>query len=545
MKLALNIQPRLWATKEYWRLHPSRASYATHNGWSNGDVDVVAEDQRTWRAVDYLWLWLSDSANIGTMQQAGSIVALGLSWRESVVAIAVGNLVIAAAVTLNGAIGSRHHIPFSIASRASMGFYFSYFAVASRLILGLLYFGINTYIGASCMLIMLRAIWPSLSDYPNALPASASVASSKLIAYFVFWVLQFPLLLIHPRKMRWLFFVKSICAVAAAFAMLGWAVQTGGSGPVFDQTSKLSGSSKSWAYVAGINIAISGKTTLAINMSDLTRYAKHPSAAYWQMLFIPVVYWVFSFIGIVIASAGQTIYGKLYWDPTDIIALWTSRAAAFFCAFAFGLATLGTNISTNSIATSNDFAFIAPSWLNLRRGAVLTAFIGGWATCPWKVQASAKSLTTFLSGYVIVLAPLMAIMISDYWIIRRGVLDVPALYQNEGRYKYQSGVNWRALATLLIVVPINLPGLIHAINADVVVGAGYAHFYKASWLTSTFMAALVYTTISLVWPPRSTLGKDTESDICGQEHDAVGRAEVAVSDVEKGQMSEKFLATDQ
>jgi len=54
---------------------------------------------------------------------------------------AIGNLIIAAAVAFNGMIGSRHHIPFSIASRASLGFYFSYFAVVSRLVLGLIYFG--------------------------------------------------------------------------------------------------------------------------------------------------------------------------------------------------------------------------------------------------------------------------------------------------------------------------------------------------------------------------------------------------------------------
>ncbi|KAI1339853.1 permease for cytosine/purines, uracil, thiamine, allantoin-domain-containing protein [Xylariaceae sp. FL0016] len=475
--------PHQWVTKEYWRLRPSRASYATRDGWSNEDVDVVPAAKRTWRATDFLWLWLSDGANVGTMQQAGSIVSLGLSWGEAAIAIAVGNLIVAAAFTLNGAIGSRHQVPFAIATRASMGFYFSYFAVVSRLALGLLYFGINTYIGASCMLIMLRATWPSLADYPNALPGSAGVASNKLIAYFVFWILQFPLLLIHPRRLRWLFLFKSVCAVTAAFAMLGWAVSTGGSGPVFEQTTKLSGSAKSWAYVAGVNVAISGKTTLAINISDLSRYAKRPSAAYWQMLFIPLVYWLFSFIGIIIASAGQAIYGTLYWDPTDIIALWTSRAAAFFCAFAFGLATLGTNISTNSIATSNDFAFIAPRWLNLRRGAVLTALVGGWATCPWKIQASAKSLTTFLSGYVIILAPMMAIMITDYWIVRSGSLD-------------------RSLVTLLVVVPINLPGLIHAINSDVAVNVGYANFYKASWLTSTFLAALVYISINWACPPR-------------------------------------------
>ncbi|KAH8897543.1 hypothetical protein GQ53DRAFT_713266 [Thozetella sp. PMI_491] len=500
----MNSKVKKYWTADYWTLETPRASFATRGGWSNEDVDVVPQEKRTWRAVDYMWLWLADGGNVGTMQQAGSIVSLGLSWREASVAIAIGNIIIAAAVALNGAIGSRHFVPFSIASRASMGFYFSYFAVVSRLALGLIYFGINTYIGASCMLIMLEAIWPSLRTYPNAIPASAGVASNKMIAYFVFWIFQFPLLLIHPQKMRWLFFVKSIAAIVAAFAMLGWAVGTGGAGPVFAQTATATGSAKSWAYLMGINVAISGKTTLALNISDLTRYGSKPSVAYWQFVFIPVVYWLFSFIGIVIASAGQAIYGTLYWDPTSIIGLWTNRAAAFFCAFAFGLATLGTNISTNAIATSNDFAFLAPRWLNIRRGAVLTAFLGGWATCPWKIQASAKSLTTFLSGYIIVLAPVVAIMIVDYWLVRRTCLHVPMLYQNDGIYRYQYGVNWRALATLLVVVPVNLPGLINAIDSSIAIG-NYAYFYKASWLTSSFMAAGVYLAFNAISPPRQTL----------------------------------------
>lgn len=153
---------KTWLSLSYWRLETPRASFATRDGWSNEDVDVVAPEKRTWREIDYLWLWLADGANVGTMQQAGSILALGLSWREASAAMlvystshsffqhkmliyllksAIGNVLIATTVALNGTIGSTHHIPFSIASRASMGFYFSYFAVVSRLVLGLIYFG--------------------------------------------------------------------------------------------------------------------------------------------------------------------------------------------------------------------------------------------------------------------------------------------------------------------------------------------------------------------------------------------------------------------
>lgn len=127
--------------------------------------------------------------------------------RELIIS-AIGNLVIAGAITANGTIGSRHHIPFSIAARASMGFYFSYFAVVSRLVLGLVYFGyvhgfstriqrpaadgdtlsINTMIGSSCMYIMLKSIWPSLDRLPNTIPEHIGITSGRMIAFFVFWL---------------------------------------------------------------------------------------------------------------------------------------------------------------------------------------------------------------------------------------------------------------------------------------------------------------------------------------------------------------------
>lgn len=72
---------------------------------------------------------------------------------------AIGNVLIATAVGLNGAIGSQYHIPFSIASRASMGFYFSYFAVVSRLVLGLIYFGYVPPRMLQCQVIDVATYW--------------------------------------------------------------------------------------------------------------------------------------------------------------------------------------------------------------------------------------------------------------------------------------------------------------------------------------------------------------------------------------------------
>ena len=54
------VEPSKWLTKQYWYLETPPASYATRDGWSNADVDVVPVEQRTWRT--YVASYLSTAA---------------------------------------------------------------------------------------------------------------------------------------------------------------------------------------------------------------------------------------------------------------------------------------------------------------------------------------------------------------------------------------------------------------------------------------------------------------------------------------------------
>lgn len=84
---------------------------------------------------------------------------------------------------------------------------------------------------------------------------------------------------------------------------------------------------------------------------------------------------------------------------------------------------------------------------------------------------------------------------SDYWIIHRRRLHVPMLYQNDGIYSYSYGVNWRALVALLIAVPMNLPGLIHAINADIDIG-NYMYFCETSFKTRGITITTIFNKVA-------------------------------------------------
>ena len=88
-----------------------------------------------------------------------------------------------------------------------------------------------------------------------------------------------------------------------------------------------------------------------------------------------------------VTSAGEVLYGKVLWDPLQLINEWDNRAAVFFAAFSFVLTTLGTNISANSLSAANDMTVLFPQYINIRRGQVLCAILGGWALCPWEILA--------------------------------------------------------------------------------------------------------------------------------------------------------------
>jgi Permease for cytosine/purines, uracil, thiamine, allantoin len=108
---------------------------------------------------------------------------------------------------------------------------------------------------------------------------------------------------------------------------------------------------------------------------------------YIQLIIIPIAFTFASFVGIAVTSAGITLYGQVLWDPLKLVDQWDNRAAAFFVSFAFVLSTLGTNVSANSLSAGNDMTALCPRYINIRRGQMICAFLGGWALCPWEILA--------------------------------------------------------------------------------------------------------------------------------------------------------------
>ncbi|KAI4693570.1 uncharacterized protein J4E88_001943 [Alternaria novae-zelandiae] len=252
-----------------------------------------------------------------------------------------------------------------------------------------------------------------------------------------------------------------------------------------------------------------GYSTLAVNIPDFSRFSKDPTAQYWQMPVIPFFKTMVALMGIVSASAAQEIWGTAYWTPLQIIDTWDTpggRAAAFFCASIWLLGQLSVNISANAVSFANDVTTLAPKYVNVRRGSILVAFVGGWALCPWIIVASGKAFLNFMSAYAIFMAPMAGILFTDYWLVKHRKYDVPALYDPRGIYRYgRYGTNWRAVvATFVTIIPL-LPGLANKVNPELKLSAGLQNLFTFNWLYGFFLSIFLYYFCNLFFPAQETL----------------------------------------
>ena len=69
--------------------------------------------------------------------------------------------------------------------------------------------------------------------------------------------------------------------------------------------------------------------------------------------------------------------------------------------------------------------------------------------CPWKLvtSQSAAGLSLFTQIYSAFLGPIFAVMVVDYYILRKQKLDVNQLYDKKGIFH---GVNWAAIIAIIV-----------------------------------------------------------------------------------------------
>jgi NCS1 family nucleobase:cation symporter-1 len=120
-------------------------------------------------------------------------------------------------------------------------------------------------------------------------------------------------------------------------------------------------------------------------------------------------------------------------------------------------------------------------------------------------------------------------MASDYYLVRRGYLDVQSLYsaQKDGVYYGTHGVSWHGYAAYLCGILVNIVGFAGTVGINVPVGARY--IYDVNYFSGFLVSGGVYWILTCVVPISGT--SDTWNEIPYEPHNMSDAAEKKIEDV--------------
>lgn len=422
----------------------------------NEDLAPISADRRSWGTYNYAALWVAMSVCIPTYMLASGLIAEGMSWKQAIGTILLGNLIVLIPMILNAHAGSKYGIPFPVFVRASFGVRGANVPAILRALVACGWFGIQSWIGGQAIYSMLKILYPA---------SAANDAYWPWVCFACFWLLNMVVIWRGIETIRFLEGVGAPFMLGIGLLLLWWITRkAGGLGPVLSAPSKFKTAHEFFRFfVPSLTGMVGFWATVALNIPDFTRYAKSQKAQILgQALGLPAAMTLYSFIGVAVTSASVVLFGEAIWDPVKLLGKFQQPVVAAIALVALVVATLNTNVAANVVSPSNDFSNLNPRLISFRTGGLITGVVG-LLMMPWKLLTDFSSyIFGWLVGYSGLLGPIAGVMIVDYFILRRTRLSVDDLYRRGGLYEYQRGVNPRAIAALAAGICLALMGLVFA-----------------------------------------------------------------------------------
>lgn len=480
----------------------------------NADLAPVPPKYRTWGTYTFTALWVSMAHCIPTYTLAGGLMAQGMNWWQALLVIGLGNLIVLVPILLNAHPGTRYGITFPVLARASFGQEGAKVPTVIRALVACGWFGINVFIGGEAVKTFVASFWPGFLLLGGGW-TFAGITLPSAIGFALFWALN---ILIIYRGMNAVRIFENWAApivLVLAVGLLAWVMnRAGGVGPLLTRPSQFATLGEFWpVLVPGVTGMVAFWSTLSLNIPDFTRFGRSQrEQVVGQALGLPTTMIGFSLLALLITSASSAVLpgAKLedLWNPEYLLGIMTSASpgpgmtapliasaaaravVAVIAVLGIVIATLSVNIAANVVGPANDFANLAPKHISFQTGGLITGVIG-ILVMPWKLMADpATYLGGWLGGVGMLLGPVAAIMIADYWVVRKQQLDVRALFLPG---KSGPAFNPVALVALGLAVAPNLPGFLVKTKVLAAVPELFTTIYPYGWFSGVTIAFVAYT----------------------------------------------------
>jgi NCS1 family nucleobase:cation symporter-1 len=414
--------------------------------------DLAPAKDRRWGAFSIFNVWTSDVHSLWGYYLAASLFLLCGSFLNFILAIGIGSLVIFFLMNLVGYAGARTGVPYPVLARASFGIWGANVPALVRAIVACFWYGAQTAAASGAIVALLIRTDTLMAFHKSTHFVGHS--GLEVICFIVVWALQ---LLIIQRGMETVRKFNDWAGPAVWVMMLilaiGLVVKAGGFSfshtipmeVLLDKTKDAGVPGEPGTFASLMAVAATWVTYFAalyLNFCDFSRFARDERAVRVGNLWgLPINLILFTLVAGVTTIAGFHVYNEVLLHPDQISAKFESWFLALLAAITFAVATLGINVVANFVSPAFDFANVFPGKINFKRGGYIAALIALvlYPFAPWEGNAA-----TFVNAIGATMGPLFGIIMVDYYIIRKGQLDVPALYQEYSEFRFQGG--WHVAA---------------------------------------------------------------------------------------------------
>ncbi|KAI6764094.1 hypothetical protein HG530_007883 [Fusarium avenaceum] len=463
----------------------------------NDSIRPTPVQDRTWTSITYSAFWFAATANVSNLYAASTGQSAGLSMWEALGCSFGGQLVAGFLMVLNGRAGSLYRIPFPVACRASFGTWGALWPTFNRAVMSIVWNGVNAVQGAQCLYVFLHAIFPSIANIPDIMGPKSALNSAQMLCFFLYWMINCAFLFIPVPRMKKLVHIKVGVYFAATIAFVAWTLSLSGSvRKTLAEPSTVNGSEKSWLILKFFFLGLASCGTFISNASDLQRYASRPNDVIAGQVFsFPMSNFLVGVFGNLIAAASKSIFGEVVWNPLTTLDMLmegdrhtsANRAGCALISFAYVYSTVFSAIFENSIPAGNDIAALMPKYITVKRGFFICAAV----------------FINFLSSYQIFLSAISGILICDYYLIRRGLFDIPMLYSGhkDSTYHFFHGFNPRAFIVYLISIAPNFYGFLSQMGVNAPLGI--QRFYYVAYPVGLLLAFGSFWLINVLYPTKN------------------------------------------
>jgi NCS1 nucleoside transporter family len=404
-----------------------RARYRQPAGVEQFGIEPVPQERQTTGWFDLFSIMFNFLINPGMMLSGGLMVAAGLSFQAALAAGFFGTIIALGFYLIMATLGVDYGLPGQVATRVVYGLRGSKLLPSLlRTVVSVYWFSFQTLVGASAIVAVLAKI--------------TGVTYPLIWVSVIFGLIQACVAVIGFGSLKVLARVAlPIKVIVLAYLFVVFARHDD---PNFAPAQVLSypgASGWTWVLFAGwLNVTISGWLTNITDAADFARYTRSRIDMWIGTIAAGALGALLS-IALGAYGAAATL-GKVT-NPFVLTAQIETSWVAFLAVLVFLCVDDWTinvlNLYSAGLSLSNMFERLGRFW------TTLIASVLGVALCG---DPDMLNFFRYVTLFGNVFAPVGGVLVFDYLFIRRMQIDVAALYDPKGRYRYWFGFNPIAIA---------------------------------------------------------------------------------------------------